>query len=113
MRLGLADVKKRVLRRQGEAYLVPQLLRPDELRAEIEALIGLFESWVGRERDAFPIDRPVELLGDYRLARGLATVLSEWYAWEPPAWPGPASAGEVTALVARAITTPSAVRLAL
>lgn len=113
MRLGLADVKKRVVRRQGEAYLVPQLLRPGEVRAELDALIGLFESWVGRERDAFPTDRPAELLGDYRLARGLATVLSEWYAWEPVAWPGPASVGEAAALAVREITTPSAIRLAL
>ncbi|HEY7832745.1 MAG TPA: DUF790 family protein, partial [Ktedonobacterales bacterium] len=113
MRLGLADVKKRVLRRQGEAYLVPHLLRAGELRAELGALIGLFEGWLGRDRGAFPVDRPAELTGDYRLARGLVVVLSEWYAWEPPAWPGPASDAEAAALAARGIASPSQFRLAL
>ncbi len=113
MRLGLADVKKRVLRRQGEAYLAPHLLRAGELRAELGALIGLFEGWLGRDRGAFPVDRPAELTGDYRLARGLVVVLSEWYAWEPPAWPGPASDAEAAALAVRGIASPSQLRLAL
>ena len=113
MRLGLAEVKKRVLRRQGEAYLVPQLLRAGEWRAEMDTLIGLFESWLGRERGAFPVDRPAELIGDYRMARGLVTVLSEWYSWEAPAWPGPATNAEDAALAARGISSPSQLRLAL
>lgn len=113
MRLGLAEVKKRVLRRQGEAYLVPHLLRAGELHAELGALISLFEGWLGRERGGFPLDRPAELLGDYRLARGLVTVLSEWYDWEPPAWPGPASAAETQSLAAHGIAAPGQLRLAL
>jgi predicted nuclease of restriction endonuclease-like RecB superfamily len=113
MRLALGDVKKSVVRRQGEAYLVPHLLRPTDLAQELAALIALHEEWRGRQRADFPADRPAELVGDYRLARCLVTVLGEYYAWSAPAWPGPASDAAAQTLAARAIASPSQLRLAL
>lgn len=113
MRFGLADVKKSVVRRQGEAYLAPHLLRPGDLRAEMAALIALHEEWVGRARATFPADRPAELIGDYRLARCLVIALSEYYSWSPVPWPGPAEPAEAQALTDRVITTPGQLRLAL
>jgi predicted nuclease of restriction endonuclease-like RecB superfamily len=113
MRIGLADVNQRVVRRQGEPYLVPQLLRRGERREAITALIALHEEWLGRERGALPPDRAAELIGDYRLARCLVTTLTEYYAWTAPAWPGPASAAEGAALAAHDIATPGQLRLAL
>jgi predicted nuclease of restriction endonuclease-like RecB superfamily len=113
VRIGLADVKKRVVPRQGEAYLVPHLLRRGELRAEIGALIALYEEWLGREQSEFPAERAAELIGDYRLARSLTTTLTEYYDWSAPAWPGPASAVEAHSLAVRGIATPGHLRLAL
>jgi predicted nuclease of restriction endonuclease-like RecB superfamily len=113
VRFGLADVKKSVVRRQGEAHLAPHLLRPGDLSAALAALIALHEEWVGRERATFPADRPAELLGDYRLARCLVIALSEYYNWSPVAWPGPAEPGEAQALAAHAISSPGQLRLAL
>jgi predicted nuclease of restriction endonuclease-like RecB superfamily len=107
MRLALADVKKTILRRAGEAHLTPYLLRPEERRDALAALIALYEERLGSTRDEWPTDRTAELLGDYRLARGLETCLAEWYEWRSPAWP------DLPALAARAIASPSALRLAL
>jgi predicted nuclease of restriction endonuclease-like RecB superfamily len=113
MKLALADVKKRVVRREGEAYLVPQLLRRGDLAGELAALVALFEELVGRPRECSPDDRPAEIVGDYRLARGLVAVLGDWYAWEPRVWPGSASAEEAAALDAVHIASSSQLRLAL
>jgi hypothetical protein len=70
MRFTLADLKKTISRRKGEPHLIPFLLRPGDLADGLAALVALFESFVGRERVYFPEDRPAELIGDYRLARG-------------------------------------------
>ncbi len=92
---------------------MPFLLRPGDRTRELAALIGLYEGWLGRERSDFPADRAAELIGDYRLARCLETCLAEWYTWTSPPWPGHAAAESGEALVARGITSPSALRLAL
>ncbi|HEX5441813.1 MAG TPA: DUF790 family protein, partial [Ktedonobacterales bacterium] len=113
MRLALADIKKAISRRGGVTRLTPYLLRPGELAREIEALIALYEAWVGRERSAFPPDRAAELIGDYRLARCLTNCLAEDYEWQSPQWPGSASDDEVAALTARGIASPTHLRLAL
>src|SRR5262249_27908958 len=113
MRIGLADVKKRIARREGELTVRPQLLGPRELAREIEALIALYEAWLGRERSTFPLDRPAELIGDYRLARCLEVCLEEAYEWRPVVWPGPATPEEAEALAAHEIASPSHLRLAL
>lgn len=113
MRIGLADLKKTISRRGGVPHLVPYLLRSGELAREIEALIALHESWLGRPRESFPEDRPAELIGDFRLARCLLTCLSDWYLWQSPEWPGPANVAEATALAERGITNPGQLRLAL
>jgi predicted nuclease of restriction endonuclease-like RecB superfamily len=113
MRIGLADVKKRISRGNGDPSIIPYLLRRDERAPEIDALVALYEAFLGRERMDFPSDRPAELLGDYRLARCLTICLEEWYAWRPVAWPGRASAVETEALAARGIDSPSRLRLAL
>src|SRR5512146_2084036 len=106
MRLGIGDVRKTVVRRHGEAYLVPALLRPGDLDAALAALIALHEEWLGRERATFPEDRPAELIGDYRLARGLVSLLGDWYVWSPRPWPGAATAAEAEALAGAEITSP-------
>ncbi|HEU5347862.1 MAG TPA: DUF790 family protein [Ktedonobacterales bacterium] len=113
MRLALADIKKSVSRRGGVTRLTPYLLRPGELAREIEALIALYEAWVGRERSGFPTDRAAELIGDYRLARCLTNCLAEDYEWRSPTWPGPASDDEAAALGQREIRSPGQLRLAL
>jgi predicted nuclease of restriction endonuclease-like RecB superfamily len=113
MRLALADIKKSISRRGGETRLTPYLLRGGELAREIEALIALYETWVGRERSSFPVDRAAELIGDYRLARCLTNCLSEDYEWQSPPWPGGASEDETIALAGRGIASPGHLRLAL
>src|SRR5690242_15783987 len=113
MRLALADIKKTISRRGGTARLTPYLLRPGELAREIEALIALYEAWVGRERSNFPPDRAAELIGDYRLARCLTNCLAEDYEWRSPQWPGDASDDEDAALAERGIASPTHLRLAL
>ncbi|HEY1390191.1 MAG TPA: DUF790 family protein [Ktedonobacterales bacterium] len=113
MRLALADIKKTISRRGGTARLTPYLLRPGELAREIEALIALYEAWVGRERADFPPDRAAELIGDYRLARCLTNCLAEDYEWQSPQWPGDASSDEAAALAERGIGSPTHLRLAL
>jgi len=113
MRLALADIKKTISRRGGVTRLTPYLLRPGELVREIEALIALYEAWVGRERSDFPPDRAAELIGDYRLARCLTNCLAEDYAWQSPQWPGSASDDEAAALAERGIDSPTHLRLAL
>ncbi len=113
MRLALADVKKSISRRDGVTRLTPYLLRPGELAHEIEALIALYEAWVGRARSSFPVDRAAELIGDYRLARCLTNCLAENYEWQSPAWPGHASDDEATALADREILSSGQLRLAL
>ncbi|HEV8194116.1 MAG TPA: hypothetical protein VGP82_21930, partial [Ktedonobacterales bacterium] len=113
MRIGLADLKKTISRHGGVPHLVPYLLRSGELARELEALIALHESWLGRPLEGFPEDRPAELIGDFRLARCLLTCLSEWYIWQSPEWPGPASTDEAAALADRGITAPGQLRLAL
>lgn len=113
MRLALADIKKTISRRGGVAHLTPYLLRSGELAREIEALIALYEAWVGRERSSFPVDRAAELIGDYRLARCLTNCLAEDYEWQSPQWPGRASDDEATALAGHGIRSPGQLRLAL
>ena len=113
MRLALADIKKTISRRGGTTRLTPYLLRPGELAREIEALIALYEAWVGRERATFPPDRAAELIGDYRLARCLTNCLAEDYEWQAPRWPGDASDDEAAALAGREIGSPTHLRLAL
>ena len=113
MRLGLSDVPKTITRRGGQRYLVPHLLRPGERARELAALIELYESWLGRERSGFPVDRPAELLGDYRLARCLETCLGEEYIWQSPPWPGSVSGERAGSLAARGILLSSSLRLAL
>ena len=113
MRLALADIKKTISRRGGVTQITPYLLRPGELTGEIAALIALYESWLGRERGSFPVDRAAALIGDYRLARCLTNCLAEDYEWRSPAWPGAASDDEAAALASRAIHTPGYLRLAL
>src|SRR6185312_7165019 len=113
MRLALADIKKTISRRGDATRLTPYLLRPGELAREIEALIALYEAWVGRERSSFPMDRAAELIGDYRLARCLTNCLAENYEWQAPAWPSSASDDEATALADREIRSPGQLRMAL
>jgi predicted nuclease of restriction endonuclease-like RecB superfamily len=113
MRLALADIKKTISRRGGEPRLTPYLLRPGELAHEIEALIALYEEWVGREKTGFPLDRAAELIGDYRLARCLTNCLAEDYEWRSPLWPGSASDEEAAALAERGILSSGQLRLAL
>ncbi|HEX5547827.1 MAG TPA: DUF790 family protein [Ktedonobacterales bacterium] len=113
MRLALADIKKTISRRGGVTRLTPYLLRPGELAREIEALIALYEAWVGRERSDFPPDRAAELIGDYRLARCLTNCLAEEYEWQAPQWPDSASDDEAAALAERGIASPTHLRLAL
>src|SRR6185312_4003895 len=113
MRLALADIKKTISRRGDATRLTPYLLRPGELAREIEALIALYEAWVGRERSDFPPDRAAELIGDYRLARCLTNCLAEDYEWRSPQWPGNVDADEAAALAEREIASPTHLRLAL
>lgn len=113
MRIGLADVKKRISRTDGELLVTPHLLGPRQHTRELEALIALYEAYVGKDRAGFPADRPAELIGDYRVARCLAICLSDWYEWRPVAWPGAASTAEAEALAAAGIDDPSRLRLAL
>jgi predicted nuclease of restriction endonuclease-like RecB superfamily len=113
MRLALADIKKTISRRGGITRLTPYLLRPGELAREIEALVALYEAWVGRERSGFPEDRAAELIGDYRLARCLTNCLAEDYEWRSPSWPGTASVDEAASLSGREIHSPGHLRLAL
>ncbi|MBF6589771.1 MAG: hypothetical protein IVW57_04475, partial [Ktedonobacterales bacterium] len=113
MRFALADLKKAIRRRGGEPRIEPYLLRPGQLANELASLIALYEASVGRLRADFPLDRPAELIGDYRLARCLEMCLSEVYEWQSPAWPGPASAALATHLAAHGIASASQLRLAL
>lgn len=113
MRLALTDVKKSITRHAGQRYVVPFLLRPSERTRELAALIELYESWLGRPRAGFPLDRPAELIGDYRLARCLEACLGEWYAWQSSAWPGSVAPAVADALAGQGIASPSALRLAL
>lgn len=113
MRLALADIKKTVSRRGGVLQITPYLLRRGELAGEIAALIALYESWLGRERASFPVDRAAELIGDYRLARCLTNCLAEDYEWRSPTWPDGASDVDAAALASRAISSPGLLRLAL
>jgi predicted nuclease of restriction endonuclease-like RecB superfamily len=113
MRMTLADVKKRIARRDGEQVLTPYLLRRHDLVREMQALIDLYEASVGSARGSFPVDRPAELIGDYRLARGLTICLEAWYEWRAVAWPGEASAHEAANLAERGIGSPTELRLAL
>ena len=110
MRLALADVKKTISRRDGVTRLTPYLLRPGELAREIEALIALYEAWVGRERSSFPVDRAAELIGDYRLARCLTNCLakttsgSRQLAGQSPATTRPAALADREIALAGAAT---------
>ena len=113
MRLALADIKKTISRRGGVTRLTPYLLRPGELAREVEALIALYEAWVGRERSDFPSERAAELIGDYRLARCLTNCLVENYEWQAPQWLGSANDDDATALAERGIASPTHLRLAL
>ncbi len=113
MRIGLADVKKRISRADGELVVTPHLLGPRQLTREIEALVALYEAHLGKEQATFPPDRAAELVGDYRLARCLSICMTGWYDWEPIAWPGTASADEAAALASARIADPSQLRLAL
>ena len=113
MRLALADVPKSFSRRDGRVYLAPRLLRPRDLRAELAALIALYEDSLGMRQADFPGDRPAELVGDYRLARSLTICLSEWYSWQGAAWPSAANEAEADALTQHGVTSPTELRLAL
>jgi predicted nuclease of restriction endonuclease-like RecB superfamily len=113
MRLRLADVKKSILRRDGDVYVAPQLLGPRAPLRQIAALVALYESRIGTARATFPQDAPGELIGDYRLARCLEICLQEWYVWESPRWPGSASEVEARALAEREIASPADLRIAL
>jgi predicted nuclease of restriction endonuclease-like RecB superfamily len=120
MRFTLADLKKTISRRKERdgdhavgPRIVPFLLRPGELVEPLAELIALFEAHIGRERVTFPVDRPAELIGDYRLARCLVICLSEWYEWHAPEWPEGATTAEEAALARLGIDSPSALRLAL
>lgn len=113
MRLALADVPKTFTRRDGRVFLLPRLLRPADLRAELAALVALYEASLGQRRADFPADRPAEILSDFRLARCLTLCLGDWYSWASAAWPGAATLDEATALAQRDITDPTALRLAL
>ncbi len=113
MRLALSDIKKTFAHRDGQAYVIPRLLRPRELLSALESLIALHESFVGHERAGFPTERAAELVGDYRLARCLVACLGEWYEWRSPPWPGAASEREQGALAALGISSPTSLRLAL
>ena len=132
MRLAFSDIKKTISRHGGEPRLVPYLLplprstsrHAAPVRAsggrtlagghptrELDALIALYESYVGQARATWPDDRAATLLGDYRLARCLENVLSEWYVWQSPTWPE--AGAEAAALVAANIVSSSQLRLAL
>lgn len=113
MRLALADIKKTISRRGGVMRLTPYLLRQGELANELAALIALYESWVGRARADFPVDRAAELIGDYRLARCLSNCLGEDYEWRSPPWPGSADEKTAASLAEREIRSPGQLRLAL
>lgn len=58
MRLSLDDLKKAITRRGGQPYLTPYLLRPGELAAPIDSLIGLYDAWLGRPAPHFPTTGP-------------------------------------------------------
>jgi predicted nuclease of restriction endonuclease-like RecB superfamily len=113
MRFALGEVKKRVTRHNGDVWVAPYLLAPRERTRDLEALIQLFEAYVGQARGMFPEERPAELIGDYRLARCLMTCLLEWYDWLPPEWPGPVVESESNALAAAGISSASELRLSL
>lgn len=113
MRLALADVPKSFSRRDGRVYLTPRLLRPRDLHDEITALIALYEATLGQRHADFPLDRPAEIVGDYRLSRCLSICLSEWYGWQSEPWPGAAAPDETQTLAQRGVASPSALRLAL
>src|SRR5215469_4940197 len=113
MRFALGEVKKRVTRHNGDILVTPYLLQPRERTRDLEALIQLFDAYVGQPRGLFPEERPAALIGDYRLARCLIACLLEWYDWLSPEWPGPMVESESSALIAAGISSPSALRLAL
>ncbi|MGO8950075.1 MAG: DUF790 family protein [Ktedonobacterales bacterium] len=113
MRLALGEVKKRVYRQNGRTLVSPYLIRPNELSAELKALIDLYDSLLGQPHSSFPEERPAELIGDYRLARCLQACLSEWYEWRSVQWPENATPGESQALSSGGICSPSHLRLAL
>jgi predicted nuclease of restriction endonuclease-like RecB superfamily len=113
MRLALAEVRKRIVRREGRTLVSPYLLRPGELTAELDALIQLYEAFLGHPYHTFPEDRSPALIGDYRLARCLTTCLTEWYEWRSPEWPKDASPPEQAALASAGLASPGDLRLAL
>jgi predicted nuclease of restriction endonuclease-like RecB superfamily len=113
VRFALGEVKKRITRHNGDLLVAPYLLKPRERTGELEALIQLYDAYVGQPRGSFPQERPAELIGDYRLARCLVACLLEWYEWLAPQWPGPAVERESSALTAAGISSPSDLRLAL
>jgi predicted nuclease of restriction endonuclease-like RecB superfamily len=113
MRFALGEVKKRVTRHNGDVWVAPYLLAPRERTRDLEALIQLFEAYVGQPRGLFPEERPAELIGDYRLARCLMACLLEWYNWLSPEWPGPVVESESNALTAAGISSASDLRLVL
>jgi predicted nuclease of restriction endonuclease-like RecB superfamily len=113
MRFALGEVKKRVTRHNGDVWVAPYLLAPRERTHDLEALLQLFEAYVGQPRGMFPEERPAELIGDYRLARCLVACLLEWYDWLSPEWPGPVAESESNALTSAGIYSTSDLRLAL
>ena len=54
MRMSLADVKKRIVRRDDGQVLTPYLLRRSDLVREMEALIALYEASVGSAHGSIP-----------------------------------------------------------
>src|SRR2546423_1992477 len=86
VRFSLQDVKKQVQRRGSELYVGLHLLRPGELRTEIEGLIAYHEQLIGQSRRQFSLDDARACIGDYRLAHCLVSTLSAWYYWRQGNW---------------------------
>jgi predicted nuclease of restriction endonuclease-like RecB superfamily len=116
MRFSLQDTKKQIRRRGDTLYLSLHLLRPKELRAEIEQLIDYHEKLVGQPQRVFSLDEARACMGDYRLANCLISALSAWYAWQQRDWAAELErmGGDAHACLSEAdIVSPVALRLAL
>ena len=108
-----ADVRWRFQRRNlnlpqtsGAIGLELLTVKDDEL---IDSVIDVHEALVGQPRsDDLAADLEA-LVGDYRLARGLATTLSDWYHHVTPSFDEAAGAA-IAHLRARAIEKPADVR---
>jgi predicted nuclease of restriction endonuclease-like RecB superfamily len=116
MRFSLQDTKKQIRRRGDTLYLSLHLLRPKELRAEIEHLIDYYEQLVGQPQRAFSMDEARACIADYRLANCLISTMSAWYTWQQRDWTAELECmgGDIRACLDEAgITSPVHLRLAL